>query len=118
MPANAYSFEGRNGTFMSPDSGNGVVVAVPLTGATITTSAGSAINRLLIAPAGTIATLTVKFPPNPGIGDFMDLGFVQIVTTLALQNSAGTTIAAGATAGAVGVAQTYVFDGTIWRKWR
>ena len=63
-----------------------VVTVVPLTGATITMAQGD--RMLYVNPAGTIATLTVKLPPNPLVAQSVTIGFGQIVTALTVQDSA------------------------------
>ena len=91
-----------------------VVTVVPLTGATITMAQGD--RMLYVNPAGTIATLTVKLPPNPLVAQSVTIGFGQIVTALTVQDSAAGAVAS--TAGAIGVSQEWKFLGGAWVKWR
>jgi hypothetical protein len=91
-----------------------VVTVTPLTATTVTMSQGDRL--LFINPAGTIAALIVKLPPNPLAAQSVQLGFNQIVTALTVQDSAGNAVAS--TAGAVGVSQEWKFLGGAWTKWR
>jgi len=86
---------------------------VPLTGDTITLTAGQRL--LFVNPAGTIATLTVKLPPTPVAGQIVEMSFSQIVTALTVQDSAAGAVAS--TAGAVGVAIQYRYIGSAWTLW-
>lgn len=76
----------------------------PLTGASLTLTASQ--RRLILEPAGTIATLTVTFPAATGLVDnqLMGLCTTQIVTALTLSAGSGTTILNGPTALLVPVA--------------
>lgn len=64
----------------------------PLTGASITVTAQQ--RRLILEPAGTIATLTVVFPAASGLLDNQLFGLctTAIVTALTVTNGAGTTV--------------------------
>ena len=86
---------------------------IPLTGATITLTAGQRL--LFVNPAGTIATLAVKLPPTPVAGQICEMSFGQIVTALTVQDSAAGAVAS--TAGAVGVAIQYRYIGSAWTLW-
>ena len=64
----------------------------PLTGASLTLTAQQ--RRLILEPAGTIATLAVTFPAASTLSDnqLMGLCTTQIVTALTLTEGSGTTI--------------------------
>ena len=89
----------------------------PLTGTTITMNADE--QYLLVAPAGTIAALTILLPPvNPRIGQFVSISFSQIVTALTIQTSAGSNVINSATSGDPGLGQEYRRTSpTQWRRW-
>lgn len=65
--------------YIQPTTGNTVVIAV-------TTS------REIIDPAGTLAALTVDFPPSPANGQLVAISFTQIITALTLATTDGSTI--------------------------
>lgn len=77
------------------------VYNAPLTGATITMT--NLQRRLIIDPAGTIATLTVVFPAATTLvdGQLFNMCTTQIVTTLTMTAGSGTTITNPLTAMAV-----------------
>ena len=86
---------------------------VPVTGDTITLGGE---RPLYVAPAGTIAALTIKLPPAPADSDIIEISFGQIVTALTVQDGAGNAVQS--TAGAVGTAIQYRFVGGAWVRWR
>ncbi len=92
-----------------------ITTVVPVTTDTITAAAGTPL--LYVAPAGTIAALTVKLPPAPATGQSISISFGQIVSALTLLDGAAATITGAASAGAVGVATSMRYDGTKWIKW-
>jgi len=63
-----------------------ILTVTPLTGTTVTMPATQ--QFLYVTPAGTIAALTVRLPPNPQNGQGVAISFLQIVTTLTIQTSA------------------------------
>ena len=69
----------------------------PLTGASITLTAGT--SNLVLNPAGTIAALTVVLPAASTLANnqTLKIGSSQIVTALTLTGGTGTTIVGGAT---------------------
>jgi hypothetical protein len=91
-----------------------VVIATPLTGATITTAAADRV--LYVNPAGTIAALTLLLPPAPSAGQTFQLSFSQIVTALTVQDGAGNAVQS--TAGAVSTGIEYRFVSGAWVRWR
>lgn len=66
--------------------------AAPLTGTTVAANAGVA--KLMLNPAGTIATLTVTLPPSTALADGQTFSIysTQTVTALTVTAGAGTTI--------------------------
>jgi hypothetical protein len=118
MPGVSYSFANRDGSFLSELGTQPVRYVAPLTGATITMNGNH--NFMYVDPAGTIATLTIKLPPSPTPGMTIDIGFSQIVTTLTINDSAGSAVTGAATAAAVGVNQIYrwIPDTNKWVKWK
>lgn len=73
----------------------------PLTGASITVAATS--RRIILEPAGTIATLTIVLPASTALIDNQHFGIctTQIVTALTITAGAGTTVSGTVTALAV-----------------
>src|SRR5664279_6628326 len=90
-----------------------VRTVVSLTGDTITLGGE---RPLYVAPAGTIAALTVKLPPSPAESDIVEVSFGQIVTALTVQDASGNAVQS--TAGAIGTAIQYRFVGGAWVRWR
>lgn len=88
--------------------------SAPTTGGTVTVSSGGLI-KLLLNPAGTLATLTVTFPGGPSDGDTVQMGCTQIVTALTMN---GGTIIGSLAALAVGGSGTWVYSSTAssWIK--
>lgn len=77
-----------------PLSLTGAVVqnGTPLTGATIAVNQGT--NKLILAPAGTIAALTVTLPAGPLLVDGQELSFYSnnTATSFTVTPGAGTTV--------------------------
>lgn len=90
------------------------LVVAPLTGATVALTYPQRV--LYVNPAGTIAALTVRLPPNANNGAVVQIGFAQIVTALTVQAADGTAVQS--TAGAIGVAAEYRYMSTAWVRWR
>lgn len=86
----------------------------PTTGATVTVSATGHI-KLIIDPAGTLATLTVTLPGTPQNNDMVQLGSSQIVTALTMN---GGTVVGALTTLAVGGFATYVYSSTAVKWFR
>ena len=74
----------------------GIQNETPLTGASVILNPG--VGRLLLKPAGTIATLTVTLPASGWLydGQVLIIASSQTVTTLTITAGSGTTIAATA----------------------
>lgn len=68
----------------------------PLTGASITVA--NNIGKLIIDPAGTIATLTVVMPSAPVDGQILSMGTDSTITALTITPGAGQTVANSPTA--------------------
>ena len=90
-----------------------VRTVVSLTGDTVVLTGD---RPIYVAPAGTIAALTVKLPPSPADSDIIEISFGQIVTALTVQDASGGAVQS--TAGAVGTAIQYRFVGGAWVRWR
>jgi hypothetical protein len=84
---------------------NAVQYAVPTTGQTVT--AGAAIQRIVINPAGALLALTITFPPTPLNGQLFSWVTTQAVTTLTLTSSA--TINNGPSAQTAGQTSKFVY---------
>jgi hypothetical protein len=111
------SFMNRNGSFFDYDGNASTRVVAPLTGTTVAMTGQD--DDLYINPAGTLAALTVTMPAGPMPGDVHDLHFTQIITALAVKDSAGTTITTAPTSAAVGDTVTLRYVQTVgWVKWR
>lgn len=85
-----------------------VQYSAPTTGSTVTVGS-TGHTKLLLNPAGTLATLTVTFPGSPSDGDMVQLGSSQIITALTMN---GGTIVGALTTLAVGGAGTWVYSST------
>lgn len=82
--------------------------SIPTVGQTVSVGSTGYI-KLLLNPAGTLATLTVTFPSSPSDGDTVQMGCTQIVTALTMN---GGTIVGALTTFAVGGSGTWVYSGT------
>ncbi len=82
---------------------------VPATGASLTVA--DAIQTYVIAPVGSVAALTVKFPSNPKDQQPLRICLTQDVTLLTLAPGATHTISGAPAAAAAGAnsAMSYVF---------
>lgn len=80
--------------------------ATPTTGQTVTANSTGFV-RLLINPAGTLATLTVTLPGSPSDGDIIDIWCTQIVTALTMN---GGTIIGALASFAVGSHSTFIYS--------
>ena len=80
----------------------------PTTGFSITI--GNAINFLILTPAGTLATGTVKMPASPQDGQEVTVSSTQIISALTVSANAGQTIDGGITAG--------TFAANSFAKWK
>lgn len=91
-----------------------VQYTAPTTGSTVIVNANGHV-KLLLNPAGTLATLTVTLPGSPSDGDMIQMGCSQIVTSLTMN---GGTIIGGLTTLAVGGAGTWIYSatGSNWIK--
>lgn len=91
-----------------------VQYSAPTTGGTVTINSNGNV-KLLLNPAGTLATLTVTFPGSPSDGDMIQMGCTQIVTALTMN---GGTIVGALASFAVGGSGTWVFSSTsgTWIK--
>lgn len=82
------------GTFFAPDTVSRV--STPVAGGTVTMSSISP--SVYLTPAATLATLTIKLPPNPKPGATATISSTQAVTTLTLQTATGGAVAGAPTA--------------------
>ncbi len=111
------SFINASGTFENETGGSPVTVMVPVTGATI--AMNSSQRDLYVAPAGTIAALTIKLP-QVASGSKVDILCTAIVTALGIQDRLGNVVAGAPTAATAGMALTmrYINRTIGWVKWR
>jgi len=86
----------------------------PTTGATITVNPSGFV-KLLIDPAGTLATLTVNLPASPSDGDNVSLSSSQIVTGFTM---GGGTIVGALTTLVVATFAAYMFNAASGKWWR
>lgn len=119
--ANDYSTRGRNG-FRDDIAAAPVNVVAPLTGTTV---AMAQTDRLLyVNPAGTLAALTIKLPESPHQSERVEIGFSHIITALTIEDALGNAVTGAASAGAVGVAQVYLYvkpnlaTTGVWVLWK
>jgi hypothetical protein len=87
------SFLFNNGTFFDP-AAIPPTVLTPVTGNTITMGYPS----LYLTPAGTLATLTIKLPPNPRVNSTATIVSTTVVTALTMQTATGGAVAGSPTA--------------------
>jgi len=71
--------------------------------------------QLIIGHAGTLASLTIKFPAGPVNGQIFDVSIDDVVTTLTL-SAIGFTIKGTITTSASGAGSSWVFYNAIWHK--
>ena len=92
------------------------VYSVPLTGFTI--QAASNASKLVLNPAGVLATGTVTMPATPQEGFEFRLSSTQVVTALTLTPGPGQTIknAATALAAGAGICYTYASSTSTWYR--
>lgn len=92
----------------------GLQQSTPLTGFSITVAPTT--NIVQITPAGTLATGTIVFPGGPANGQRIRIFSSQVITTLTLTPSAGTTITGAVTTLAANGSVEYVYSaaGTTW----
>lgn len=92
-------------------------VQVPLTGFTI--NAPDDCSTLVINPAGTLATGTLRLPVNPREGTEFEFGSTQTQTALTVSVGSGTThtiVGPAVTALTAGVAVKWRFAATVWYR--
>jgi hypothetical protein len=105
MPSFLYS----NGSFFP----NGYpVVLAPLTGTTIVLPKGT--EDVYLNPAGTLAALTIKLPPNPLPGVVVSIASSQTITALTVQTFGGAAVAGAPTTLAI---NTNVYFNWIRGAW-
>ena len=105
------SFLFSNGTFFPPSSIPPTVYS-PLTGTTVSVPGGT--DRIYLTPAGTLATLTVKLPPNPRPGQEVSIVSTQTVTALTVQTASGGAVAGAPTALVINTEVVMMWTGTVW----
>lgn len=80
---------------------------IPIAADTITLVSG--VDKNVIAPAGTLATLTVKLPLNPADGQRTSIIFTKAITTLTINGNGSTLVGTAATSAAIGTQLEYEF---------
>lgn len=95
---------------------NSIQYSTPTTGTTITSTAGIA--QLVVNPAGTLLALTITFPASPVNGQTFGIGISQIITTLTLNTSDGSTIDGTITTSSINSNGGWIYSSTanIWFK--
>lgn len=88
----------------------------PVTGFSITI--GDGVARLILAPAGTLATGSVTMPASPADGEEVTVASTQIVGTLTMSPNAGQTLDGGLTSLAANsfARWVYVLSTTTWYR--
>ena len=90
----------------------------PTSGATVTIANKYGINKRLIAPAGTLATLTLALPTPPINGEILQLSFTQQITTLTVSNGTIQGLpTAGTVAAGFGGTWQYSLADTLWIRY-
>lgn len=89
-------------------------VQTPTTGFTIAPAQG--VTQLVLNPAGTLATGTLTFPPNPGDNEPFEVLTTQTITALTCNTSDGSTINGAPTTMSANTAFQYRFIASL-SKW-
>lgn len=96
-------------------SAGALQLEVPLTGFSI--QADDGVSRVLLNPAGTLATGTFTFPANPIEGQEMLLSSTQTQTALTVAAPSGYTITGTAVTALVAVTEVaWVYTDTVWYR--
>lgn len=93
------------GLSRAPVPSSAYTYAVPLTGFSITMA--NSVRRLILEPAGTLATGTVVMPPTPSDGDEVGVSTTQTITALTFTANVGQTMADAPTTLGVGGCVTF-----------
>lgn len=94
-----------------------VQLEVPLTGFTITANDG--VSKVILNPAGTLATGTFKLPANPVEGQSIELSSTQTQTALTVAAGSGHTIVGTAVTALTAVTFVkWVYLNTKWYRTR
>ena len=88
-----------NLTLINPENYLAPQRATPSTSGTVSTHNMAGYQRLIVAPAGTIAALTLDLPANPINGEVLEMTFTQAVTALTVSGGTMTGIGSGVAAG-------------------
>jgi hypothetical protein len=99
-----------------PECNNATVVSAPTSGTTVTVAQQT--NCEIIAPAGSLAALTIQFPTPLGDGHIFQMPITQAITALTLTPNSGATIVGGlsSTAGYTLTRWLYTATGTTWYR--
>lgn len=92
--------------------------ATPTTGTTVTCA--GVLPGLVLTPAGTLATLTIKLPSSAVNGQLYWVASTQIITAVTWQDSGGTAanvIGGKSSIGGTGTGQGFIFIGGSVNKW-
>lgn len=95
---------------------NSVQYSTPTTGSTVVSTASIA--NLVCNPAGTLLALTITFPASPVNGQTFGIAISQIITTLTLNTSDGSTIDGTITTSSINSngGWVYIASATTWFK--
>jgi hypothetical protein len=88
-----------NLTLINPENYLAPQRVTPSTSGTVSTYNMAGYQRLIVAPAGTIAALTLDLPANPINGEVLEMTFTQAVTALTVSGGTMTGIGSGVAAG-------------------
>lgn len=96
-------------------SSGALQLEVPLTGFTITINDG--VTRLVLNPAGTLATGAVNLPSNPVNGQLVEVSSTQTQTALTVAAASGHTIVGAAVTALTAVDRVaWVYSDTKWYR--
>lgn len=114
-PQPAYVSLAQIATYIGDGTGAPLRIESPSTGATITLLATQ---RLLYIASGPLDALTIRLPPDPSDRILVELGFSTPITTLTVQDSAGTSVV-GAPSSAFGPGAAIQFRWpNTWVYWK
>jgi hypothetical protein len=88
-----------NLTLINPENYSPTQRVTPVSGASIGLYNKAGYQRMIVAPAATIAALTLDLPANPINGEVLEMTFTQAVTALTVSGGTMTGIGSGVAAG-------------------
>lgn len=111
------SFQQTNGSFFAAAAGLPVTSLAPTSGSTITMAWNQ--RDLYLAPAATLAALTIKLPAAPNPGDWVHILSTAAITALTLDTGLGASIPNAPSSMSAGgtVTMRYVSSAVGWVHW-